>query len=68
MGAFAPLLPSSTISKDGDAITGESLYIATTLGEEHYGHYTGVAALQGFGYYMEAYVANFIPDQSLWPL
>ena len=42
-----------------------NLSIAATLGERHYGCYTGVAALQGFGYYvtMEVYVAKFIPDQ-----
>ena len=43
-----------------------NLSIATTLGEEHYGRYTGVAALQGFGYYgsIIMHVANFIPDQN----
>ena len=32
-----------------------NLSIAATLGEQHYGRYTGLAALQGFGYYGSLY-------------
>ena len=28
-----------------------NLSITATLGEQHYGRYTGMAVLQGFGYY-----------------
>lgn len=39
-----------------------------TWGTAYIGRYTGVAALQGFGYYIEVYVTKFNPDQRFWML